>query len=121
MKLVPLALAVILGLGFSPPADSYPRSRSYRSLVRSYARHKQKQYIHNPYRAPSTIRRKRDYAVRNEFRRNTGYPDGRPGYQVDHITPLCAGGADATYNMQWLSISAHKAKTRNDVRRCRGI
>lgn len=29
------------------------------------------------------------------------------GYQVDHIEPLCAGGAD------------HRAKTRADVRRCR--
>lgn len=24
-----------------------------------------------------------------------------PGYVVDHIIPLCAGGADKTYNMQW--------------------
>lgn len=26
-----------------------------------------------------------------------------PGYQLDHVMPLCAGGADKVENMQWLS------------------
>lgn len=42
-----------------------------------------------------------------------------PGYQVDHIKPLCAGGADRPDNMQWLSIESHKEKTRVDVAACR--
>ena len=42
-----------------------------------------------------------------------------PGYQVDHIEPLCAGGADHRANMQWLTVAEHRAKTRADVRRCR--
>ena len=42
-----------------------------------------------------------------------------PGYQIDHIEPLCAGGADHRSNMQWLTIEDHKAKTRQDVRSCR--
>lgn len=42
-----------------------------------------------------------------------------PGWQVDHRIALCAGGDDAAYNLQWLTVEAHKAKTRNDVRECR--
>ena len=41
------------------------------------------------------------------------------GYQVDHIEPLCAGGADHRVNMQWLTVPEHRIKTRADVRRCR--
>ena len=42
-----------------------------------------------------------------------------PGWEVDHITPLCAGGEDRYWNMQWLSKEDHKFKTRVDVRECR--
>lgn len=42
-----------------------------------------------------------------------------PGYQIDHAIPLCAGGPDLRSNMQWLTIEAHKAKTKLDVRACR--
>jgi 5-methylcytosine-specific restriction endonuclease McrA len=42
-----------------------------------------------------------------------------PGYDIDHIVPLCAGGADSPENMQWLTKSAHKEKTRRDVFECR--
>jgi hypothetical protein len=42
-----------------------------------------------------------------------------PDFQVDHVMPLCAGGADKTENMQWLSVSDHRVKTRGDVRVCR--
>jgi hypothetical protein len=42
-----------------------------------------------------------------------------PGWQVDHRIALCAGGDDAPHNMQWLTIEAHRAKTRIDVRECR--
>ncbi len=52
----------------------------------------------------------------------TGLHRGKcPGYQVDHITPLCAGGDDKPSNMQWLSIEAHREKTRGDVRHCRAL
>ena len=44
-----------------------------------------------------------------------------PGYEVDHIVPLCAGGADRPDNMQWLDVYDHKAKTRVDVRQCRQL
>lgn len=42
-----------------------------------------------------------------------------PGYQVDHIKPLCAGGRDHPDNMQWISVETHKAKTKIDTAACR--
>lgn len=42
-----------------------------------------------------------------------------PGWQVDHITPLCAGGDDKPLNMQWITVTDHKWKTFVDVRECR--
>jgi 5-methylcytosine-specific restriction endonuclease McrA len=41
-----------------------------------------------------------------------------PGYQIDHILPLKCGGADRTHNMQWLTVAAHKAKTRREAGMC---
>lgn len=67
----------------------------------------------------------RSRAVRAEFMRlqpcpATGQPRGAcPGYQVDHRTPLCLGGTDRVDNLQWLSVEAHKRKTKTDVRLCR--
>jgi hypothetical protein len=50
----------------------------------------------------------------------TGQVWGRcPGWQVDHVVPLCAGGPDTPVNMQWLRIETHKRKTKVDVRQCR--
>src|SRR5262249_3118280 len=43
----------------------------------------------------------RSDAARHGFARQTGYPNGRPGYVIDHIVPLACGGADAPGNMQW--------------------
>lgn len=42
-----------------------------------------------------------------------------PGYQVDHVQPLCSGGPDTKANMQWLSVVDHRVKTRADNRVCR--
>jgi len=44
-----------------------------------------------------------------------------PGFHIDHITPLCAGGADAVDNLQWLTREAHKEKTRGDVGHCAAL
>lgn len=41
-----------------------------------------------------------------------------PGHQVDHVTPLCAGGFDRPDNLQWLPIEHHRVKTRTDVAVC---
>lgn len=76
----------------------------------------------------------RSSAVRDAFKWNRPCPSlearirpgtagGRrgacPGYEIDHIVPLCAGGADSVWNLQWLSIELHRIKTRDDVRACR--
>ena len=42
-----------------------------------------------------------------------------PGWQVDHVQPLCSGGPDTVANMQWLSVKEHRVKTRGDLRVCR--
>jgi len=42
-----------------------------------------------------------------------------PGYVRDHIKPLCAGGADATWNMQWQTTKDARAKDYEERRECR--
>lgn len=44
-----------------------------------------------------------------------------PGWHMDHIIPLCAGGPDDTENLQWLTKEDHKNKTRVDLRLCRSM
>lgn len=46
----------------------------------------------------------RSEAARHAFARKTGYPNGRPGWIIDHIVPLACGGADAPSNMQWQTV-----------------
>jgi hypothetical protein len=58
-------------------------------------------------------------AARHSFARATGYPNGRPGYVIDHIVPLACGGADTPSNMQWQTIAAGKAKDRTERVGCR--
>ncbi len=66
----------------------------------------------------------RDPAEKAAFRRThacpaTGATKGKcPGYEVDHIVPLCAGGADSPSNMQWLSTGRHKVKTKSERKTC---
>ena len=42
-----------------------------------------------------------------------------PGWQVDHIRPLCDGGRDHPSNLQWLTVDEHRIKTRSDLLACR--
>ena len=44
-----------------------------------------------------------------------------PGYQRDHIIPLCAFGPDHPENMQWLTVQQHTLKTKEDVANCTKI
>lgn len=44
-----------------------------------------------------------------------------PGWEVDHVVPLCAGGPDDPSNMQWISKEDHRFKTLVDVRECRKL
>lgn len=42
-----------------------------------------------------------------------------PGHVVDHRVPLCLGGDDAPYNMQWQTESDGKEKDKDERRACR--
>lgn len=46
------------------------------------------------------------------FKVVSGYPNGRLGYVIDHVIPLCAGGVDALTNLQW---QEKQASYRKDV------
>lgn len=55
----------------------------------------------------------RDMAAKKAFMEQSGYPNGRPGYVVDHVVPLYKGGKDIPDNMQWLTVEQHKEKHRD--------
>jgi hypothetical protein len=56
-----------------------------------------------------------------EFARQTGYPNGRPGYVVDHQIPLCAGGPDTIANLQWQEKRASYVKDQFERELCRDM
>lgn len=67
----------------------------------------------------------RSQATRAAFQREhpcpaTGASRGAcPGYVVDHIIPLCAGGEDRPENMQWQIRADGLEKDRHEHRLCR--
>ena len=51
---------------------------------------------------------------------STGKKTGAcPGWQVDHRIAMMCGGPDTVDNLQWLTVEAHRAKTRVERRECR--
>ncbi len=44
-----------------------------------------------------------------------------PGWVVDHVVPLCAGGADQPSNMQWQTRADSVVKDRWERRVCRAL
>ena len=100
--------------GYASPSPR-PRSYSKPSQPRSYKPPTARRTPSaRPYRPPAT----RSRSARNEFLRRSGYPRGRPGYVVDHVVPLCAGGADAPRNMQWQTVEQAKVKDRQERASC---
>lgn len=63
----------------------------------------------------------RSRAVIREFARQTGYPNGRPGWVVDHQIPLCAGGPDTIPNLQWQERSESYIKDKFEIELCRDM
>jgi hypothetical protein len=61
----------------------------------------------------------RSQEAKRLFEVQTGYPHGRPGYVVDHVTPLACGGADRPSNMQWQTVAEAKAKDKTERIACR--
>lgn len=74
--------------------------------------------------AGSTQATERSAKARAEFMKSnpcpaTGKTSGAcPGYVVDHVRPLCAGGADHPSNMQWQTVADAKLKDREERRMC---
>jgi hypothetical protein len=64
-------------------------------------------------------RAQRSGAARQEFERQTGYANGRPGFIVEHIVPLSCGGTDTPGNMEWLTLAEARRKNQSERARCR--
>jgi len=58
----------------------------------------------------------RSEVAKRDFMKQSGYPNGRPGYIVDHITPLAKGGKDVPSNMQWQTLAEARAKDKVERR-----
>lgn len=75
----------------------------------------------------SAERLKRSTSEVLAFKRHTPCPStgerrgACPGYAVDHVRPLCAGGEDRRGNMQWITTDDHRFKTLVDARECRKL
>ncbi|SFA84822.1 hypothetical protein SAMN04515620_10530 [Collimonas sp. OK607] len=73
---------------------------------------------------PAGARVERSASAKHEFQHMTPCPStgqnlGKcPGYVIDHIDPLCHGGADAPANMQWQTIADGKAKDQRERELC---
>jgi len=106
----------------TPRSRSYtvpaPRSREYATPThpRGYSAPRTRSYPRSSPRSRSRIPRSRE--AKDQFLRRSGYPRGRPGYVVDHVVPLCAGGADASSNMQWQTVEEAKVKDRQERAQC---
>ncbi len=52
----------------------------------------------------------------------TGFQKGKcPGYIIDHVVPLCAGGLDAPSNLQWQTVADARVKDKAEWKQCRLI
>lgn len=82
--------------------------------------------VASPLRAASTDSIRKPSTVR-EFRKLNACPaTGRvqttcPGYVVDHILPLCAGGPDEVTNMMWQATAASYKKDAMERAICRRL
>ena len=71
--------------------------------------------------AQAWAKSQRDTHQRTVFMKNNPCPStGKfrgtcPGYVVDHIKPLSAGGPDRPSNMQWLTVADSRGKDTVDV------
>lgn len=77
-----------------------------------------------PDNAPRTAR---SASARADFVRaspcpSTGERRGAcPGWVVDHVVPLCAGGADHPRNMQWQTVADARKKDIEERKRCAAL
>ena len=127
MKRLLLALAVALAFLVAPAVSAEQKKSVH---VKGYTK-KDGTYVppHDrkaPPAATSSTTAERDEkgriqrsdAAKHAFARSTGYPNGRPGYVIDHIKPLACGGKDDPSNMQWQTIAEGKAKDSTERKGC---
>lgn len=53
----------------------------------------------------------RDYKAVREFKTKHPKPNDGHAYDIDHVKPLKAGGADKPSNMQWIRTEDHRKKS----------
>jgi 5-methylcytosine-specific restriction endonuclease McrA len=71
---------------------------------------------------PSRSAQQRATFIKNTTCPATGVTGKRcPGYVVDHVKPLCAGGSDHWSNMQWQTLAEAKKKDRQEAAECRAL
>lgn len=76
---------------------------------------------------PAEAKGHRSHSATAAFKRQhpcprTGKPRGAcPGWVIDHVVPLCAGGRDDPANMQWQTMADAKAKDREEAKQCRKL
>ena len=72
-------------------------------------------------------RQPRSAGARHRFAKATACPSTGshrlpcPGYDIDHVVPLCSGGEDAPANMQWQTVEDAREKDREERRACRAL
>ncbi len=77
--------------------------------------------------APAQAIGHRSHVAKAAFKRqhpcpSTGKPRGAcPGWVIDHVVPLCAGGPDDPANMQWQTMADAKAKDLEEAKQCRKL
>lgn len=91
---------------YSVPSSSYSKPPTYKVGTTTY--------VSGKYYKTGYPKVERSSSVRSQYLRQNGYSKVPQGYEVDHIVPLSRGGTDATYNMQLLPKSVHKAKTASE-------
>lgn len=68
---------------------------------------------------PRSQKAKNEFKVRHPCPATGNSRGSCPGYVIDHIVPLCAGGKDAPGNMQWQTLSESKLKDKEERKQCR--
>jgi hypothetical protein len=100
--------------GRKSSGGSHSSHDSYSSGSHSYHYHSGSSWHRSGSYAPRVQRDSKGHIERSEsakrtFMKQSGYPNGKPGYVVDHITPLKRGGPDTPGNMQWQTKDQAKA------------
>ena len=89
---------------FASGSHSHSR-KSYPSTIKQYRSNRAQGVARD-----SHGRIKRSTVAKRDFMKQTGYPNGRPGYIIDHKVALKHGGKDDPSNMQWQTKTEAKAK-----------